>query len=405
MLHDATTLRNTPESPLITLPEFVDLLADYKAAGARGDLAEAGRLAAELVAGALDRQAQRGGPSPDALADHLAKPTPETAARLVDDAFDRHLEDEQLPLPLRAVPAKVREFGLQEAHTFPYVSHGKGKHVARRPALVAWRRWEEIELRTPNSYPALILDVDTSVMECLDVAMGSSKVRVPNWIAFNPATGHAHVVYTLARPVLCGDGMRLAPMQFHARIAEYYREQYKADSGYTGVLTHNPVHRKWETEWLRETPWTLPELAEPMPKRWRIPAKPTTPEGRNVTLFNAALRWFGRPSNWDASTDLGDVLAWVEDACSEWFGDNPIDWHRNECMSIAKSVTRYCRRNLASGQTQRQFPLIQAYKGKLSGKERRQGTPLEHDRTPWETEGISRAWWYRKRQRQRSRVD
>ena len=55
MLHDATTLRNTPESPLITLPDFVDLLADYKAAGARGDLAEAGRLAAELVAGALDR--------------------------------------------------------------------------------------------------------------------------------------------------------------------------------------------------------------------------------------------------------------------------------------------------------------------------------------------------------------
>ena len=24
------------------------------------------------------------------------------------------------------------------------------------------------------------------------------------------------------------------------------------------------------------------------------------------------MRWFGRPSNWDASTDLGDVLAWCE---------------------------------------------------------------------------------------------
>ena len=291
-------------------------------------------------------------------------------------------------------PRQVREFGLQEAHSFTLTSrHGKGKRVARKPTLVAWRRWEEIELRTPNSYPALILDVDTSVMECLDVATGSSKVRVPNWIAFNPATGHGHVVYTLARPVLYGDGMRLAPMQFHARIAEYYRDQYKADSGYTGVLTHNPTHPKWNTEWLRETPWTLPELAEPMPKRWRIPKEPTTAEGRNAALFNAAMRFFGKPSNWEASTDLGDVLAWVEAACCEWYGADPIDWHRSECSWIAKSVTRYCRRNLASGQTQRQFPLIQASRGRKSGASRR--AKAAERVMPWQAEGVSRRTWYR----------
>ena len=27
-----------------------------------------------------------------------------------------------------------------------------------------------------------------------------------------------------------------------------------------------------------------------------------------MTLFYAAMRWFGRPSNWEASTDLGDLL-------------------------------------------------------------------------------------------------
>ena len=48
-----------------------------------------------------------------------------------------------------------------------------------------------------------------------------------------------------------------------------------------------------------------------------------------------------------------------------------IDWHRSECSWIAKSVTRYCRRNLASGQTQRQFPLIQSARGQRSGVERR----------------------------------
>ena len=129
---------------------------------------------------------------------------------------------EQLDLPIQFAPPVVREYGLQEAHAFPYVSRGKGHAIARKPARIAWR-YQEIELRTPNSYPALILDVDTTVERCLDVALGSAAVRVPNWIASNPATGHAHVVYTLARLVLYGEGMRLAPLAIsrpHCRILQ-----------------------------------------------------------------------------------------------------------------------------------------------------------------------------------------
>ena len=194
-------------------------------------------------------------------------------------------------------------------------------------------------------------------------------------------------------------------MQKLARVAEYYRHAYGADRGYMGMLTHNPVHTKWETSWLRAQPWTLPELAEPIPKGWRIPPRPTTPEGRNVALFRAAMRWFGRPSNWQASTDLGDVLTWCERTFAEWYPGvvGHAGWHHNECRWIAKSVTRYCRRNLASGQTQRQLSLIQAAKGKRggvrSGEVRRKGSIEEV--APWEAEGISRAWWYRKRQRMR----
>ena len=276
--------------------------------------------------------------------------------------------DEQtfLALATQHAPPEVREHGLQEIHSFPLVSRGKGCPVSRKPARLAWL-WPEIELRTPNSIPALILDVDTSPMDYLNVALGPS-VQLPNWIVSNPDTGNAHIVYCLARPVLYGDDMRLAPLSYHARICEFYRGAYDADASYTGVLTHNPVHGKWETSYLREAPYTLPELAEPMPKGWRMPPKPTTPEGRNVTLFKAAMRWFGRPSNWKASTDLDDVLAWIEQARDEWFGDNLHGWHRNECSWIAKSVCKISRKNLASGQTQRQLSLIQATKGKRGGK-------------------------------------
>ena len=284
--------------------------------------------------------------------------------------------DEQLSLPLaiQDAPREVRDHGLQEIHSFPLVSRGKGCAVTRKPARMAWRRYQEIELRTPNSFPALIFDVDTLPQDYLSIAFGVT-VRPPNWIVSNPETGHAHVVYCFARPVLHGDGMRQKPLMWRQRIAEYYRMEYGADRGYAGVLTHNPVHPKWETTWWRDEPWTLPELAEVIPKGWRIPPKPTTPEGRNVTLFNAALRWFGRPSNWDASTDLGDVHEWIGTCNVEWFNapeQPPLD--DNEVLWIAKSVCRISRKNLASGQTQQNFSFIQAAKGRRSGEGRRRRT-------------------------------
>ena len=304
----------------------------------------------------------------------------------------KHSDDQFSLALIEHAPREVREHGLQEIHSFPLVSRGKGHAVFRKAARTAWRRYQEIELRTPNSFPALILDVDTLPQDYLNVAFGAS-VRSPNWIVTNPETGHAHIVYCLARPVLHGEGVRQRPLRWWQRIAEFYRMTYRADLGYAGVLTHNPVHPKWETTWWREDPWTLPELAEVIPKGWRIPRKPTTPEGRNVTLFHAAMRWFGKPSNWDASTDLGDVHAWIAARNAEWF-DVPLDGQ--ECYWMAKSVCKISRQNLASGQTQRNLSRIQAAKGKLSGETRRRGTPLEVDRTPWEAEGVSRrAWYYR----------
>lgn len=139
--------------------------------------------------------------------------------------------DEQLflPLAIKHAPREVREHGLQEIHSFPLVSRGKGYAVTRKPAHMAWRRYQEIELRTPNSFPALIFDVDTLPLNYLSVAFGVT-VRPPNWIVSNPETGHAHIVYCLDRPVLHGDGMREKPLKWRQRIAEFYRMVYKGGS-------------------------------------------------------------------------------------------------------------------------------------------------------------------------------
>ena len=61
-----------------------------------------------------------------------------------------HAEQLSLALAIQEAPRKVRDHGLQEIHSFPLVSRGKGYAVTRKPARMAWRRYQEIELRTPN---------------------------------------------------------------------------------------------------------------------------------------------------------------------------------------------------------------------------------------------------------------
>lgn len=302
-----------------------------------------------------------------------------------------------LPLAIHDVPDVVRHHGLVETHRYPYVSQGKPFWRLRRvPTGVAWDRYAELELHSATARTVLVLDCDTQPQHYLDVALGAA-VRVPNWIVSSPQSGHAHVVYCLARPVLRTDQAKARPLAMLARIAEFYTVAYGADTGYAALLTHNPVHGRYaaSTTWLREQPWRLDELAQAIPPGWRIPKRPQTAEGRNSTLFRAAMRHFGQPAHWEASVDLGTVLDWIERAFERWYPHHRGDWHRNECAWIAKSVTRYCRQNLHSGRTQEQFSLLQAERGRLSGQARRRGTPLEDDPQPWLDLDISRRTWYR----------
>ena len=65
-------------------------------------------------------------------------------------------------------------------------------------------------------------------------------------------------------------------------------------------------------------------------------------------------------------------------------------------MGADRPRRRIQTKNLQSGQTQRTFSFLQAARGKKSGRAQRKDTPLEQDRTPWVTAGISRRAWYYK---------
>ena len=67
-----------------------------------------------------------------------------------------------------------------------------------------------------------------------------------------------------------------------------------------------------------------------------------------------------------------------------------------EVREIATWMHRKQSDRLARGVQQGKFSMMQTARGIKSGASRRKRTPLEDDHRPWESMGISRAWWYRK---------
>jgi len=283
-------------------------------------------------------------------------------------------------------PPKVRQHGLQEAPLRPLVSNGKredgtfaGSFVA--PAPRAWEDFGSIELRTPNSYPALILDIDgrDRLMAYLEAVL-AGRLKRYNWLVARDGKEGAsggHAVYTLARPVLRGAQARAAPLRTLARASEYYGAVAGADVGYRAVLTHNPMSRahrgnagNLQTRWDRKEPYTLAELGEVIPGGWRVPKIPQTAYGRNCAVFEALMRFAGSPENRDAAL-LPHARLVNRDVWAGLFPDRGA-LSENELQGIVRSVERYRARWIAQDRYQQaDWIERQAARGRKSGEKRR----------------------------------
>ena len=292
-------------------------------------------------------------------------------------------------------PEIVRRHGLSEFHVSPYVSLGKRPDgswgpIYRVPAEAAWQ-YPEIELRTPISCPVLLFDCDRGSTNPFVAAL-ADVLPMPSWVCWRAGTQTCHAAYCLRRPVLTRENALPVPQQALARISEYYTQELRADPGYAGVLTHNPVHPRWRTEWGYEGGYSLEELGWYIPPGYRMPRldKRVSVEGRNTGLFRAGMKWCGLPRNWGNISAVGAYLAELNQTLT-------LPLPIGEVKTIAWSVEKISRRNLLSGQTQAQFSRIQAARGRkggrVSGARRHQGSN-EAER-PWEAEGISRRGWYR----------
>ena len=296
---------------------------------------------------------------------------------------------EQARLPLDFAPSELIAHGLRDAHSFPLVGTRTAEGVRSWRMAASPQTWGYplVEWsRSGNSFAALGFDCDTreAVERAAASCMGAGDLPTPNVYATRTATGHAQIFYILDRPVHRGEHARAKPLTYLARVSEFYRATLGADTGYSGVLSSNPVHGDYQTSYPRAEPYALGVLSEAIPKGWRVPRPATTVEGRNVELFLALCR--------RALRDTDRQLESLANSYNDGFV-RPLD--AGEVRGVLKSVYRYRARWREQGH-ERSFLFRQSARGHKSGEARRAGTPLELNREPWAALGVSRATWYRR---------
>ena len=324
-------------------------------------------------------------------------------------------------------------------------------------ASEAWK-YKSIELRSATAFPCLILDIDSRErVNRLREAVLLGILPEANWVVqrvkgewYNDFhwegtkwvkrtvqdLGGCHAVWCLERPVHRGAMARDAPLRFLARPSEYFAAFLEADRGFAGVLSHNPMAAGhgpgFITAWGRPEPYDLAELGSFVPRGWRIPKQPSTAVGRNYGLFKDGMRWAGSKANIELLAE-----SWLLITNQRYDVPLPPD----EVRGIARSIERYRSRWIEQGKyySDAETEAWGRSLGIKSGKVRRglvkdrdaaiiqsvmkgqsqadvagrfgidqttisrilcRDAPLWTRETisgakPWESDGISRATWYR----------
>ena len=311
----------------------------------------------------------------------------------------------QIPLALDYAPAPVRAHGLCDAHWRPLAGWARGGPSFRTTAQLAWG-FPLLELdRTGNSYAALGLDVDgrENVISFMDAVL-NRRLPEPNITVERLRSGNIQAHYFLAAPVHRGPGARRRPIRALVRVSEYLTETARADHGYTGVLSRNPMEDAHvgplatdgpcRTIWGRREPYALSELTRIVPLGWKRPTVVASSDRpQRDACSRTLMRETGKPANWGKPV-LPLALAVADAIRKSMHGDHPFT--DAEVHSTAASVERYQRRNLASGATQ--AGLAGAPGGTWAAI--REGAPdgaASRRRQPWKAAGVSRATWYRRR--------
>ena len=201
----------------------------------------------------------------------------------------------------------------------------------------------------------------------------------PNITVKNPENGHAHALYGLATAVRTAPDGRIAPLRYAAAVENALCELLEADRGYSGLIVKNPLNKHWQVaEWHTE-PYELGELADYLDLKTPAQKKKVVADyglGRNCTLFEELRNWSYRAirQGWPA------YKQWLDACLTRAQGINlnfskPLPF--SEVKATAVSVAKWTHKRITQGDFEHYVakthtPEIQAYRGALKGKTRRE---------------------------------
>jgi hypothetical protein len=217
-----------------------------------------------------------------------------------------------------------------------------------------------------------------------------ANLAPPHWTAVNPENGHCHHAYGLVAPVCRSDVAHIAPLRYLAAIEHTYAVLMRADLGYSGLLTKNPLHPHWRTlYWGVDSLYSLAELADhvtllPLPRK----RQETHGTGRNVALFDGLRHWSYRAiRNYWSPGGFDAWLQIVRDRSGRINQQFPEPLPESEVKSTARSVGKWTWRNITPSGFQALIerthtPELQAERGRKATNQAAAGIASGQARTP-----------------------
>lgn len=189
----------------------------------------------------------------------------------------------------------------------------------------------------------LDLDYEASLVEILYSEVGTP---LPNLVIENTDNGKSHVIYQLKTPVYKTDASRQKPITYLDAIHKTLEQVLKADVNYTGLICKNPLHERWRTNTLRQSPYTLGELSSKLEIDYRRASKPQTQHeaiglGRNCYLFHTVRKWAYVAIRSHRGKTYSVWLQSVLDECLKLNGGIQTPLGYSEVKGIAKSIARW----------------------------------------------------------------
>lgn len=235
---------------------------------------------------------------------------------------------------------------------------------------------------------ALVLDVDRAdaATSWLDAGLPQ-----PNVITISPESGRAHLVYVLRAPVLAFHASSSRPQAFFEAVQRGYIRRLRADPGYSGMMTKNPLHPHWRTLWGPSAPYSLEELDRPLDFEDKAPVARISLEmgfGRNSTTFETVRKLAYRECI-RFKVNGGTLDGWqsrLATACAEVNGKFASALSPAEIGHIAKSIAKWTwkRFNVAEHCARQRQRVQKRWEG--------------HEKAePWKAYGMSERTYYRRK--------